>query len=76
MYLIVIGSTSSCSEAHQPSEGITAAKRFDITSLPAAHPAAVSVKKRPKPSKDRHKHKHSKPKETGKDSSKEGPAIK
>ena len=75
MYLIVIGSTSSCSVANQRNKGITAAKRFDITSLPAAHPAVVSVKKRPKPSKDRHKHKHSKPKKTEKDSSKEGPKI-
>lgn len=69
----MIGSKSSCSEANQPHKGITAAKRFDITSLPAAHPAVVSVKKRPKPSKD--KHKHSKPKKTEKDSSKEEPKI-
>ena len=73
--MIWIGSSTSCSEANKPGQGITAAKRFDITSLPAAHPAAVSVKKRPKPSKDRHKHKHSKPKKTEKDSSKEGPKI-
>lgn len=69
----MVGSKSSCSEANQPHKGITAAKRFDITSLPAAHPAVVSVKKRPKPSKD--KHKHSKPKKTEKDSSKEEPKI-
>lgn len=69
----MIGSKSSCSEANQPHKGITAAKRFDITSLPAAYPAVVSVKKRPKPSKD--KHKHSKPKKTKKDSSKEEPKI-
>lgn len=75
IYFIGIGSSTSCSEANQPSEGIAAAKRFDITSLPAAHPAAVSVKKRPKPSKDKHKHKHSKPKKVDKDSTKEGPKI-
>lgn len=69
-----LGSSISCREANQPSQGINAAKRFDITSLPA-HPSAtaVSVKKRPKPSKD--KHKHSNPKKTHKDSSKEGPKI-
>ena len=71
----MIGSKSGCNEANQPNEGINAAKRFDITSLPAAHPAVVSVKKRPKPSKDRHKHRHSKPKKTEKDSSKEEPKI-
>ena len=76
MYLIGIGSSSSCRRANRPGKGITAAKRFDITSLPAAHPGATPMKKkRPKPSKDRHKHKHTKPKKTEKDSSKQAPKI-
>ena len=71
-----IGSWVSCREANQPGRGINAAKRFDITSLPA-HPSALSAKIRPKPFKDkrRRKHKHSKPKTYGHQSAKEGPKI-
>ena len=70
--LFWIGAWTNCREANQPGQRINAAKRFDITSLPAAHP---SVKKRPKPSKDKLKHNHSKQKKIDKDSSKEGPKI-
>lgn len=70
--LFWIGLWTGCREANQPGQGMSAAKRFDITSLPAAHPPAVSTKKRPKPSKDKHKHNHSKQKKIDKDSSKEG----
>lgn len=73
--LFLIGSWTSCREAKQAGQRRNAAKRFDITSLPASHPPAVSVKKRPKLSKDKNKHKYSKQKKIEKDSSKEGPKI-